>query len=65
MSTAAIVGIVDQHVLVVGMLIFCGWFPAGVITLAVLPQAFAEIVIAVIVTVVGSAVGIKMESGGK
>ncbi len=50
-STAAIVGTLTNTVLVVGMLIIRNWFPAGVIIPAVLPQAFAEIVIAVIITV--------------
>jgi len=50
-STAAIVGTLTNTILVVGMLIVRGWFPAAVIIPAVLPQAFAELVIAVIVTV--------------
>ena len=50
-STAAIIGTLTNTILVVGMLIVRGWFPAAVIIPAVLPQAFAEIVIAVIITV--------------
>ena len=64
-STAAIVGTLTNTVLVVGMLIIRGWFPAGVIIPAVLPQAFAEIVIAVIVTVAVVGGWNQMESGGK
>jgi uncharacterized membrane protein len=62
-STAAIVGTLTNTVLVVAMLIIRNWFPAGVIIPAVLPQAFAEIVIAVIVTVAVVAGYKQMDSG--
>ena len=62
-STADIVGTLTNTILVVGMLIIRNWFTAGVIIPAVLPQAFAEIVIAVIITVAVVAGFNQMDSG--
>ncbi|MCB0045732.1 MAG: ECF transporter S component [Caldilineaceae bacterium] len=62
-STAAIVGTLTNTILVVTMLIVRNWFPAGVIIPSVTPQAFAEIVIAVIVTVAVVAGWKQMDSG--
>lgn len=48
---SSVVGTLTNTVLVVGMLIVRGYFPAEVIIPAVLPQAIAEVVIAAVITV--------------
>jgi len=60
---AAIVGTLTNTVLVVGMLIVRGWFPAEVIIPAVLPQAIAEVIIAVVLTVAIVAAWKRIETG--
>jgi len=48
---SSVVGTLTNTILVVGMLIVRGYFPAEVIIPAVLPQAIAEVVIAAVITV--------------
>ncbi len=63
LSVAAVVGTLTNTVLVVGMLILRGWFPAEVIIPAVIPQAVAEIVIAVAITVAVVGAWKRIEGG--
>ncbi len=63
LSIAAVVGTLTNTVLVVGMLIVRGWFPAEVIIPAVIPQAVAEIVIAVAITVAVVGAWKRIEGG--
>jgi uncharacterized membrane protein len=51
LGVAAIVGTLTNTILVVGMLIVLGYVPALVIIPAVLPNAIAEIIVAVIIVV--------------
>lgn len=51
LAAAGIVGTLTNTILVVGMLIVLGYIPALVIIPAVLPNAIAEIVVAVIIVV--------------
>jgi uncharacterized membrane protein len=51
LGVAGIVGTLTNTILVVGMIIVLGYAPALVIIPAVLPQAIAEIVVAVIIVV--------------
>lgn len=62
-GVAAIVGTLTNTILVVGMLIIRGWFPAQVIIPAVMPQAIAEIVIAVVVTVAVVSAWKRLDNG--
>lgn len=52
LAAAAVVGTLTNTVLVIGMLIVLGYVPALVIIPAVLPNAIAEIIVAVILVVV-------------
>jgi uncharacterized membrane protein len=66
LAVAGIVGTLTNTILVVGMLIVLGFVPAAVIIPAVLPNAIAEIVVAVILVVAVVAVwkGIQVRQKG-
>jgi uncharacterized membrane protein len=66
LAVAGIVGTLTNTILVVGMLIVLGYVPALVIIPAVLPNAIAEIIVAVIIVVAVVAVwkGIQIRQKG-
>ncbi len=60
---AGIVGTLTNTILVVGLIIAFGFYPAEVIIPSVLPQAIAEVIIAIIITVAVVAAWKGIESG--
>ncbi len=65
LGTAGVVGTLTNTVLVVGMIIILGYAPAAVIVPAVMLQAIAEVVVAVIIVIAVIAAWKGIEGGRK